>query len=68
MSRYDNSNMFFPDDKVNLKMGTDCQRKTVIMPVVELSFIKSIKDAAGVTVNDVMLSATAGMSLLCHIL
>jgi hypothetical protein len=53
--------MFFPDDKQKLKMGKECVRKTVVMPVVELSFIKSIKDAADVTVNDVMLSATTGM-------
>jgi hypothetical protein len=59
LSRYDSRNVFFPDKRSTLKMNT--KRKTVVLPVVELSFMKKIKSSAGVTLNDVVLSATAGM-------
>ena len=35
-------------------------RKTVLYPPFKLNFIKSIKNAAGVTVNDVLVSAVTG--------
>ena len=39
------------------------KRKTVYFPVLKLSFVKELKDKAGVTVNDVMLAATTGALL-----
>lgn len=37
------------------------RRSAIIFPDVAVDFIKQIKDAAGVTLNDVMLGVTAGL-------
>ena len=57
-SRYDSDIKFTSGDKRNLTMTKT--RKTVYFPTVNLSFIKQLKKRANVTLNDVLLSATAG--------
>ena len=58
-SAFDTPTKFFPADKTTLQMkGT--RRVTVHLPTVKLSFVKDIKNAAKVTVNDVMMTAIGG--------
>ncbi len=42
------------------KVSMSKTRSTVIFPTLQLEFIKQIKNAAGVTLNDVVFSATSG--------
>jgi diacylglycerol O-acyltransferase / wax synthase len=58
LSSFDTNIAFSSKDKKSLKMGKNM--KTVIFPTVRLDFIKALKNKAGVTVNDIMLSATGG--------
>ena len=57
----------YPKDRSELKMSS--KRKTVYFPTFKIDFIKSIKNKAteslgqGVTINDVIFSATAGAIL-----
>jgi NRPS condensation-like uncharacterized protein len=37
------------------------KRKNIVFPTLKLEFIKSIKNKANVTVNDVLLSAITGI-------
>lgn len=57
-SPYDSDTKFAPGNKAALKMTST--RSLVYFPSLHLEFVKSIKNAAGVTVNDVMLAITAG--------
>jgi hypothetical protein len=57
-SAFDSNTAFLRPNRTDMKMTR--RRKTVLLPTMRLSFIKSLKDAAGATVNDVLLSATAG--------
>lgn len=59
VSPYDSDTPFLsPPSRSDMKMSG--RRRTVLFPTLKLSFIKSLKDSAGVTVNDVLLSATSG--------
>jgi hypothetical protein len=57
-SAYDSDVKFSSPDKPHLKMTP--HRTTVLFPALHLEFIKSIKNAAGTTVNDVMMAITSG--------
>lgn len=57
ISPYDSDTAFSPKGKPTLAMTP---RKIVLIPAMRLGFIKSVKDAAGVSVNDVFMSITAG--------
>lgn len=57
-SKYDTNTPFLSPNRA--KMSMTPRRKTVIFPTMRLGFIKSLKDSAGATVNDVLLSATSG--------
>ena len=57
-SRYDSDIAFTDPNKKKLVFSSS--RKTIYFPTLKLSFIKQIKNRAGVTINDVLLSATAG--------
>lgn len=54
----DTNTSFAPQHAADIKMTA---RRSVEFPTVRLDFIKAIKNKAGVTVNDVLLAATAGM-------
>ena len=56
---FDTSTDFFPSEKSTLNMVAQ-KRVAVHLPTVSLDFIKDIKNAAQVTVNDVMLAAISG--------
>ena len=56
-SKYDSRTLFNPIDASKMVMKN---RKSVVFPTVKLDFIKSIKNKAHVTVNDVLLSAFTG--------
>lgn len=58
VSPYDSDIAFTSPNKSELKMTPF--RKTLYFPTVQLSFVKALKNAAGVTVNDILMSATAG--------
>ena len=58
-SRYDSDIIAFTAPS-RRKMVFGSSRKTIFFPTLQLSFVKDIKNRAGVTVNDVMLTATAG--------
>jgi len=58
-SKFDTNTAFLaPPNRA--KMSMTPRRKTVVFPTMRLGFIKSLKDSAGATVNDVLLSATSG--------
>lgn len=57
-SRYDSEIAFTAPNKANMVFGSS--RKTIYFPTLKLSFVKELKNRAGVTVNDVLLTATAG--------
>ena len=57
-SHYDSDIAFTAPNKRKLIFSK--HRKTVIFPTLKLSFIKDLKNRAGVTVNDILLTATAG--------
>jgi hypothetical protein len=58
-SAYDATVAFNPMDK---KMPVMSGRRTAVyLPTISLDWVKAIKNAAGVTVNDVMLSAIGGV-------
>lgn len=56
---FDTSTAFFPSDKNTLTMASQ-RRVAVHLPTVTLDFVKDIKNAANVTVNDVMLAVISG--------
>lgn len=58
-SNYDSNLAFTTQNKPAINM-TDKKRRTVLFPVLKLEFIKAIKNKAGVTVNDVMMSCITG--------
>jgi diacylglycerol O-acyltransferase len=57
-SSYDSDIKFTSPNKQTLKMTSD--RSLILFPCLHLDFIKLIKNAAGVTVNDVMMAITTG--------
>lgn len=57
-SHYDTDIAFTDPNKKKLVFSSS--RKTIYFPTLKLSFIKEIKNRAGVTINDVLLTATAG--------
>jgi hypothetical protein len=61
MSAYD-SKCILSITGSNITMaGTSGKRRVVYIPTIRLSYIKALKNAAKVTVNDVLMAATAGM-------
>ena len=58
-SAYDTTVALHAMDRKKPAMGN--HRTTVYLPTINLDWVKDIKNAAGVTVNDVMLSAIAGV-------
>ena len=59
LSPYDADTAFSPAGKPTLAM-TSRPRKIVLIPTMRLSFIKKIKDAAKVTINDILMAAMTG--------
>ena len=57
-SRYDTKILFSPNSNDKLVMTK--KRKSIVFPTVRLDFIKSLKNKAEVTVNDVLLSIMTG--------
>jgi hypothetical protein len=57
ISPFDSNISFTSPDKKKLVMTS---RKTLYFPTIKLEFIKQLKSKAGVTVNDILLSATSG--------
>ena len=57
VSKYDTKTLFAPGNGEKMVMR---KRKTIIFPTVKLDFIKSLKNKAHVTVNDVLLSILTG--------
>lgn len=58
VSKYDSKTFFAPEDPAKKKMTKKI--KSIVFPTVKLEFIKSIKNKAHVTVNDVLLSIFTG--------
>jgi len=58
MTAYDTDIGLVGPDRYHLKFSG--RRKTIRFPVLKMSFIKNLKNAANVTVNDVLYSAFAG--------
>lgn len=58
-SRYDTDTAFCGNHHSDHSMSEN--RKSVEFPTIKLDFIKELKSAANVTVNDILFSATAGM-------
>ena len=58
ISPYDSDLVFTSKDKPNLKMTKS--RKILYFPTLRLDFVKTIKNKAVMTINDVLLSATTG--------
>lgn len=58
VSKYDTKTLFSPSNMETLKMTK--KRKNIIFPTLKLEFVKSIKNKAHVTVNDVLLSTMTG--------
>jgi hypothetical protein len=58
VSPYDSDISFTSPNKSQLKMTPF--RKTLYFPTLQLKFIKALKNAAGVSVNDILMSATSG--------
>jgi len=59
LTPYDTDIAFSTPDKPSLSMKGK-KRRTVYFPVLNLEFVKELKRRANVTVNDVLLAATAG--------
>lgn len=59
MTAYDSPIAFTTKDKAKLNMRGK-RRATVYFPVMNLEWVKEVKNKAGVTVNDVLLACTAG--------
>jgi hypothetical protein len=59
LTGYDSPMVFTTKDKPKLNMR-DVRRSTVYFPVLDLEFVKELKNKAGATVNDVLLACTAG--------
>jgi hypothetical protein len=59
LTSFDSPIMFTTQNKPKLTMQ-DKRRTTVYFPVLQLEWVKLLKNKAGVTVNDVLLAATAG--------
>jgi len=59
LTPYDTDIAFSTPDKPSISMK-DKKRHTVYFPVLSLEFVKELKRRANVTVNDVLLAATAG--------
>lgn len=57
VSKYDTKLLFSPGNGEKMVMK---KRRTIIFPTVKLDFIKSLKNKAHVTVNDVLLSILTG--------
>ncbi len=57
-SAFDDPTALDPSDKASLSYSG--RRRTIVMPTVRLDFVKALKNAAGCTVNDVMVAAYAG--------
>jgi diacylglycerol O-acyltransferase len=57
-TKFDSDIKFTSSDKKHLAMKG--ARKTITMPTLKLDFLKMLKNSACVTINDVMLSLTAG--------
>ena len=55
---YDHVTALAPADKASLQFTGP--RRTCVMPSVRLAFVKALKNAAGATVNDVLVAAYAG--------
>jgi len=60
LSRFDTILKFGAQNRVNVTMA-NTTRKSVILPTINLEFIKAIKNAANVTINDVLLTVTGGV-------
>lgn len=58
VSPYDSDTKFTSQSKPQLVHGDS--RKIIFFPTLKLQYIKDLKSKAGVTLNDVLLSATAG--------
>lgn len=58
VSKYDTKTLFSPSNTDKMIMTQ--KRRSVIFPTVRLDFVKSIKNKAHVTVNDVLLSILTG--------
>jgi hypothetical protein len=59
MTSFDSPIIFTTQDKPKLTMKNK-RRATVYFPVLQLEWVKELKNKAGVTVNDVLLACTAG--------
>lgn len=59
LTSHDSPMAFTTKEKPKLTMK-DRRRKTVYFPVLNLEFVKELKNKAGATVNDVLLACTAG--------
>jgi hypothetical protein len=57
-SAFDTKTSFTPANQKNIIMSK--RRKTLLFPTVKLSFIKELKQKAGVTINDILLAAVTG--------
>ena len=58
VSSFDSDILFTTGDKKNLSMTPS--RKILYFPTLRLDFVKSLKNKALVTINDVMMAATSG--------
>ena len=58
ISAFDSDVVFTSKNKTKLKMTKT--RKIIYFPIVKLDYIKSIKNKANMTVNDVLLAVTSG--------
>lgn len=56
---FDSDIKFTAPNKENLEMTST--RRTIELPTLKLDFYKALKNAAGMTINDVMLALTTGM-------
>jgi diacylglycerol O-acyltransferase / wax synthase len=59
VSAYDSDIVFVKPNRKKCSMDWSAS-KTVFFPTLRLDFVKTLKDKAGVTVNDIMLAATTG--------
>jgi hypothetical protein len=59
-SAYDSNLWLASGSRKTLKMNPDMHR-TIQLPALRLDFAKALKSAAGVTINDLLMSLTAGM-------
>lgn len=57
-SPFDTKTSFTPSNQKKIVMNK--RRKTLIFPSVKLSFIKDLKNKAGATINDILLTAVTG--------